>query len=114
MARSVTLEDGTKAYAFGRDGLYVASPERAGKRYRVSGYDGIAFYVAGAIVEPTEVYDDETGEHVGYDYCPSGSLACVMVGDDRIHAVEGDEVAEIGENDYCHECGQIGCKHDGR
>lgn len=42
-----------------------------------------------------------------------GALIVVMVGDDRKHEVEADACVVLGELDYCHECGAIGCVHDG-
>jgi uncharacterized protein YlxP (DUF503 family) len=41
-------------------------------------------------------------------------VRAVMVGDDREHIVDIDDLTELGELDYCAECGQIGCAHDGR
>lgn len=38
----------------------------------------------------------------------------VYVGDDREQLVEVSELTEIADEDYCHECGQIGCTADGR
>jgi hypothetical protein len=36
-----------------------------------------------------------------------------MVGDDREHIVDVDDLTEIAREDYCGVCGQIGCSHDG-
>ena len=36
-----------------------------------------------------------------------------MVGDDRRFTVEPDDVAPMTREDYCGECGQEGCSHDG-
>jgi hypothetical protein len=36
-----------------------------------------------------------------------------MVGDDRVFAFEVDELTKLDEADFCHQCGQIGCTHDG-
>ena len=36
-----------------------------------------------------------------------------MVGDDRIHTLWRDEIKKIDREDFCAECGQIGCTHDG-
>jgi hypothetical protein len=32
-----------------------------------------------------------------------------MVGDDRVHVVDVDDLTEISDEDYCPGCGQIGC-----
>jgi len=37
-----------------------------------------------------------------------------MVGDDRDYSVDPDDVTELAPEDYCAECGQVGCRHDGR
>jgi hypothetical protein len=37
-----------------------------------------------------------------------------MVGDDCVHIVPVEDLEILGEDDYCHECGQIGCTGDGR
>ena len=36
-----------------------------------------------------------------------------MVGDDRHFTFDPDELTPIKRRDYCGECGQIGCTHDG-
>lgn len=105
-------------------------------RYTVAGYDGIAFYLLGFKTEwtepeclghPAEDCGPE-GEHCSIGdvlYCDgscdppeefanSDWVVAVMVGDDREHLVEVNDLTLIGENDYCHECGQLGCTHDGR
>lgn len=112
--------------------------------YRVSGHPGIAWYVLGwetetVIRESWEkcdtcqgdgftIDDDDQQEtcqdcrgHGAFDttdYEPeperTGNLVCVMVGDDRHWSFDPDDVAPLDDDDYCHECGQIGCGHDGR
>ena len=84
------------------------------KRYQVAGHEGIAFYCIGYetvwteeewIEEEGEVYYNEPQEienpHV---------VKMVMIGDDAIWIVDVDDLTEISEDDYCPECGQIGCK----
>ena len=41
-------------------------------------------------------------------------VRAVMIGDDRTHIVDVDDLTLIADEDYCHECGQLGCSHDGR
>lgn len=72
-------------------------------RYAVDGYDGVAFYVAGP-----ETMPDEDTEWSGYEV-PTGRVLMVMVGDDRLHAVDPDELTKLDEDAYCSGCGQIGC-----
>lgn len=47
---------------------------------------------------------------VGFD---SGSLIVVMVGDDARRVIDPENITTIGD-DYCHECGDINCRGDGR
>lgn len=59
--------------------------------YRVDGWEGIAFYRARRSKD--------------------GRAFMVMVGDDRVREVPADTVHRIRDEDYCAECGQIGCSH---
>lgn len=75
--------------------------------YTVRGYRGIAFYVLGWETEP-----DEDTEWSGYEV-RTGQVLAVMIGDDRRHAVDPDDLTPLDRRAYCGECGQIGCAHDG-
>jgi len=75
--------------------------------YRVKGYGGIAWYVMGWETEP-----DEDTEWSGYEV-RTGNVVCRMVGDDRDFTFEPNEVTPLRREEYCGECGQIGCVHDG-
>lgn len=77
--------------------------------YTVEGYKGIAFYLRGYVEE-----DDADTEWTGIKAVNRDQVRAVMVGDDREHIVDVSDLTVIGEDDYCHECGQIGCSHDGR
>lgn len=91
-------------------------------RYTVAGYGGVAFYLLGYAEEWTEESwewcgedDDDRDDESLYLYCepekyddPS-RVRAVMVGDDHVLIVDVDDLTVIGEDDYCHECGQIGC-----
>ena len=112
-------------------------------RYSVSGYGGIAFYAIGYATEWTEetwTYlgdenDPDAGENDYFDrtgyYYPDENPAnylynepeevedrtrirAVMVGDDYVWTFDVDDFTAIDEDEYCHECGQIGCTADGR
>lgn len=76
--------------------------------YRVDRYDGIAWSVYGWETEP-----DEDTEWTGIEE-RTGRVVAVMIGDDRRFSIDVDEIHAIDEDEYCHECGQIGCCHDGR
>jgi len=43
----------------------------------------------------------------------NGRAFVMMVGDDRVFEVDAQDVKPIKRKDYCSECGQIGCHHDG-
>lgn len=49
----------------------------------------------------------EEGEWVEYE-----DLARVrMVGDDQVHEVTTDECSPLDDDDFCADCGQLGCSH---
>jgi hypothetical protein len=76
------------------------------ENYTVRGWSGIAFYVQGWETEP-----DEDTEWSGYE-TRTGRVLVVMVGDDRQHAVDADDLTPLAEDEFCHSCGQIGCGHN--
>jgi hypothetical protein len=78
-------------------------------RYRVHGYGAIAFYLLGY-----EMTRDADYDWTGIEDENRGMVRAVMVGDDHVHLIDVDDLEVIGEDDYCHSCGQIGCQHDGR
>ena len=86
--------------------------------YQVRGYKGIAWYVLGWEVEtgPCEWYDHDAGEWV-FDEEPgdvrTGQVVAVMVGDDRRFTFDEEDVIPLKREEYCGECGQMGCTHDG-
>lgn len=95
-------------------------------RYTVRGYRGVAFYLKG-YAQRFEPYtflavDDETGEDIDVpDPYGEGeyvddyeNVIAVMVGDDREHTVSVEDITRLDDEAYCHECGQVGCTHDGR
>jgi len=59
-------------------------------------------------------WEEETGEGEWVDDTECGDVLVVMVGDDRKHRVAKTDLLPLDELDYCTECGQIGCCHDGR
>lgn len=76
--------------------------------YTVDGWGaGIAWAVLGWQTEP-----DEDTEWTGYEV-RTGNLVCRMIGDDRDFAIDPDDVTPLAREDYCGECGQVGCTHDG-
>ena len=84
------------------------APEYDAAAYTVNGWGtGIAWYVRGWEVEP-----DEDTEWTGIME-RTGRLIMTMVGDDARFSVDPDDVAPLDREDYCGECGQVGCRHDG-
>lgn len=86
-------------------------------RYSVADMPGVAWYLRGYVIEDNEVerYDPDTDEY-SYENEPwqnTGLVRAVMVGDDREHIIDVDDLTMIAEEDYCHVCGQLGCQHDG-
>lgn len=68
---------------------------------------GIAFRVLGWETEPDE--DTEwTGQEVR-----TGNVIAVMVGDDRRHSVDPEDLVPLARESYCGSCGQVGCTCDG-
>lgn len=97
---------------------------------KVKGFSGIACYVVGHPQRRVPDYvcvtdtDEETGEETVQEYLDTdfefseGELVndtdryvVVMVGDDRRHTVDVDDCEEIADDEFCLECGQMGCMH---
>ena len=76
--------------------------------YSVDGYPGIAWRVFGWETQP-----DEDTVWSGIEE-RTGNVICIMVGDDRRYSIDPANVHPLDDLDYCAECGQIGCRHDGR
>lgn len=53
------------------------------------------------------VYDEEPELIVNKNF-----VIAVMVGDDREHIIDVDELTKLDDDDYCSVCGQIGCTAD--
>jgi hypothetical protein len=75
--------------------------------YTVKRGPKVAYYVLGWETEP-----DEDTEWSGCEN-RTGRVVVVMVGDDYKHVVDEDDIVPLEREDYCGECGQIGCGHDG-
>lgn len=84
-----------------------AAPIDFGARYRVATMPGVAFWLKGYVQIP-----DGFPDYAMPDYVDDESrVRAVMVGDDREHVVDVEDLTVIGEDDYCSGCGQIGCGH---
>ena len=74
-------------------------------RYTVEGYRSIAFYLLGY-----ELIRDEDYEWTGIEYENVDNVRVVMVGDDYVYTVPTEDITPISDDEYCPECGQIGCE----
>ena len=63
-----------------------------GTNVRVEGYGGVAWWVRHVL---------------------DGQVVCRMVGDDRDFSFDRSELSPLAREEFCGECGQIGCFHDG-
>jgi hypothetical protein len=73
-------------------------------RYTVDGWRGIAFYLTGYVQEP-----DEDTWWSGVTNEDRSRVVAVMVGDDREHIVDVDDLTKLEDGAWCVECGQVGC-----
>jgi hypothetical protein len=97
-----------------------------GARYSVRGWRGIAFRIAGfperwepclALVtdDDGEEHEEDTGDGEWVEQDEScGRVIVVMVGDDKRHEVDVEDLTPLDPLAYCESCGQMGCTHDGR
>jgi hypothetical protein len=90
--------------------------------YRIDGRPGIAFRVVGweQVWEPymALVEDVDTGEEYEVDsgdgeWVNGPRPLVVAIGDDRKEPVDLEDLTPLNRADYCGECGQVGCAHDG-
>lgn len=94
--------------------------------YRADGYGGIAWYAVGydkATTEERWLYiggnGDDREDESNYlyfepeEYDDTTRVQAIMVGDDRVFTFDVAELTLLPRKDFCGECGQIGCGHDG-
>lgn len=87
-------------------------------------YKGISMVVIGNTKEMIEIecnHFSEDDEYQGFCYdCESyyeepdyrvldDLYDCVMVGDDQVHSIDIADLTLLDSNEFCIECGQIGC-----
>lgn len=85
-------------------------------RYSVDGYRGIAFYLVEYAAEVIDGYEDCDDDGMWWYVEPEvvedrSRVIAVMVGDDRRHTVDIEDLTPLSDEDYCSGCGQIGCGH---
>jgi hypothetical protein len=72
------------------------------KRYSVG--DGIAYYLTGFYE-----YDTPDTDWDGIKEVDTSKVIAVMVGDDRRHIIDVDDLTALDDGAFCSGCGQIGC-----
>jgi hypothetical protein len=80
----------------------IVKADKDGLNFTVEGWSGIGFYFCDIETRP-----DGFPDYMMPDEIPTGNVIMVMVGDDRKHIVDPNDVSEINEP-LCS-CGQIGC-----
>lgn len=90
-------------------------------RYTHPDFRGVALYSVGYAVTLTDESWEYCGEgdpddEANYFYNDpeeienKSRVRCIMVGDDQVFELDVDDLEAISGDDYCPECGQIGCK----
>lgn len=82
---------------------WVESDIQIGTRVKCDSLRGIACYVA----EWDKVWSEDGWE----ENSQGDQVYVIMVGDDQEHLVDFDDLTIIDEDEYCGQCGQIGCGH---
>jgi len=77
--------------------------------YRAEGWGAGIAWRAYAL----ETEADEDTDWTGIEE-PTGMILAYMIGDDRTFVFDPSDLVPIADDDYCTECGQIGCTADGR
>jgi hypothetical protein len=79
-----------------------------GDHVRVKGFPGVACWYIGPaerrVLDPWDPYQDT------YEVDHSTAVV-MMVGDDKEREVAADDLELIDRDEFCGECGQIGCGH---
>lgn len=82
---------------------------KAGDYVKCDRFRGIAMYVHNNALRYHWNEEDGWVESIGhYD----DIYECVMVGDDEGHNIPEDELEFLDMDQFCVECGQIGCGHN--
>ena len=89
-------------------------------KYQVKGMEGIAFRLTGYKTVSVMSYgtDEVEGFPVEYEQWEEeedkDTVIGIMVGDNKKHEIDVEDLILINDDDYCSSCGQVGCTHDGR
>jgi hypothetical protein len=79
------------------------------RAYRLEGWaSGIAWRVIGF-----HKFKDEDYEWSGIECVDESRVDAHMIGDDQVFVFDVEELIPINDDEYCSECGQIGCTANG-
>jgi hypothetical protein len=95
-----------------KDQGYFRAPRFAGVALRVVGYP--RKWEPSLFFDPDtgEDFEADTGDGDWYDDVDGGRVLVRMVGDDRDHELDRDELQPLKRSEFCGGCGQIGCGCD--
>ena len=82
---------------------------KPGDTVTVDRHGGVAWYIQGHAVEYE--YDNQYEDVEPLEIEMPDRFVCVMVGDDREHEFDVDDLTHLDEDGYCPGCGQTGCGH---
>lgn len=91
-----------------------------GATVTVEGYSGVAWRIVGweQVWEPITYlatdddgneWEEDSGEGEWIDSPDCSRIVAIMVGDDRKFTFDVSDVSAITSDDYCADCGQVGC-----
>jgi len=86
---------------------YERDPETFSGYYKEARNPSVAWFIMGWETEP-----DEDTEWSGQEV-RTGRVIASMVGDDCLFRFDKEDLVPLPREDFCSECGQIGCNHDG-
>lgn len=78
-------------------------------RYHIDGYDGVAFYLTGYQTEYGVHYDGHGDVSEVEEVVNTDMVTAIMVGDDRVHVIDVEDLTVLDDDDFCPVCGQLGC-----
>ena len=73
--------------------------------YKVAGHGGVAWRVTAWEIE-RQWDEDEHFERL------TGNVVAHMIGDDRDWIFDPADLTPLDDEEFCRECGQIGCGHN--
>lgn len=77
-------------------------------RFRVKRWPAVAVVAMGYFAEYPEPSEEDQEPELMSD---ESRIVVVMVGDDKRHIVAASDLIPLNEDEFCPECGQIGCGH---